>query len=168
MVLTRPELLKAIKKGQIRITPFDKNAVGPGSIDLTLDKHFRVFTKSKKQYVADEKANYHDVTKAKTADHIIIKPGEMVLGITKEKVTLQTGFSGWLEGRSRFARLGLLVHISASFMQPGIDNKQVLEMVNLGKVPLKLKQGTKVCQLIVQPAKGRAKYEGKFSSQQKP
>jgi deoxycytidine triphosphate deaminase len=53
-------------------------------------------------------------------------------------------------------------------MQPGIDNKQVLEMVNLGKVPLRLKSGTKVCQLIVAETKGRAKYEGTFSSQQKP
>ena len=60
--------------------------------------------------------------------HILIMPGETVLGITRERISLGAGLCGWLEGRSRFARLGLMVHISAPFMGPGIDSQQVLEM----------------------------------------
>jgi len=130
--LTKNEILKEIKKKNIKITPFDKKAVGPGSVDLTLDDQFRIFTKGKTYNVTAE-ANYKDVTKLIKKKSIIIKPGEVILGITKERITLGNDICGWLEGRSRFARLGLLVHISASFMQPGIDNQQVLEIVNLQK-----------------------------------
>ena len=89
----------------------------------------------------------------------------MILGITKERITVKGNICGWLEGRSRFARLGLTVHITASFMNPGIDNKQVLEIVNLGKRSLKLHAGVKMCQLIFQKTKGRAKYSGRFKDQ---
>lgn len=87
------------------------------------------------------------------------------MGITKERIKLGENICGWLEGRSRFARLGLLVHISAGFMQPGINNQQVLEIVNLGHRPLRLHAGTKICQFIFQTTKGKAKYEGKFKGQ---
>ena len=162
--LTYNEILKEIKKRNIKITPFDKKSVGPGSVDLTLDDQFRIFTKGKTYDISD-KANYKDLTKLVKKDSIIIKPGEVILGITKERITLSDNICGWLEGRSRFARLGLLVHISASFMQPGIDNQQVLEIVNLGQRPLKLHAGTKICQFIFQKTKGRAKYKGRFMKQ---
>ena len=162
--LTHNEILKEVKKGNIKITPFDKGSVGPGSVDLTLDDQFRVFTKGKTYDVTDN-ANYKDVTKLIKKESIVIKPGEVILGITKEQITLGDNICGWLEGRSRFARLGLLVHISASFMQPGIDNQQVLEIVNLGHRPLKLHANTKICQFIFQKTKGRAKYKGRFMKQ---
>lgn len=162
--LTKNEILKEIKKGAIKITPFDKTALGPGSVDLTLDNQFRIFTKGKTYDVTNE-ANYKNITKLIKKNSIIIKPGEVILGITQERITLSNNICGWLEGRSRFARLGLLVHISASFMQPGIDNQQVLEIVNLGHRPLKLHAGTKLCQFIFQKTKGKAKYKGRFVNQ---
>ncbi len=163
-ILTKKEILKEIKKKNIIITPFDASAIGPGSVDLTLDHQFRVFTKGK-TYDVRHNSNYHEITKLTKKKSIVIKPGEAVLGITKEKIKLSENICGWLEGRSRFARLGLLVHISASFMQPGIDNKQVLEIVNLGHRPLRLHAGTKLCQFIFQTTRGKAKYEGKFKRQ---
>ena len=93
------------------------------------------------------------------------QPGQTVLGITQEKITLGDGICGWLEGRSRFARVGLLVHISASFMQPGICNHQVLEISNFGPIPLNLIPGTPVCQFIFQRCENPGKYQGVFSGQ---
>ena len=147
-ILTKKEIEKEIKKGNIKITPMP-DKIGPGSIDLKLDNVFRVFKKSKKIYEVNEKLDYKEITRQVIADSIIVKPGETILGITKEKITLPTNICGWLEGRSRFARLGLLVHISASFMHPGISNKQVLEISNMGHASLRLRVGEKICQSIV-------------------
>lgn len=163
-ILTKKKILKEIKKGKIKITPFDVKAVGPGSVDLALDGQFRVFTKGK-TYEVTEKADYQKISKAVKSNSIVIKPGEVILGITKERITLSDNICGWLEGRSRFARLGLLVHITAGFMQPGIDNRQVLEIANLSKRPLRLHAGTRICQFIFQKTKGKARYEGRFKGQ---
>jgi dCTP deaminase len=167
MILTKNEILKEIKKGSIKVVPFDKKAVGPASIDLTLGNKFRIFTKGK-TYDINEKADYQKISKLVEAKSIVIKPGEVILAITKERITLASNICGWLEGRSRFARLGLMVHVTASFMQPGINNRQVLEIANLGKRPLRLHAGTKLCQFIFQKTKGRAKYQGRFKDQKTP
>lgn len=168
-ILTRSEILKEMKKGKIKIEPFDENALGPGSIDLTLDNVFRVFKKVENPVNVDDNASYESITElVKVDDGILIKPGETILGITKETITVSGSLCGWLEGRSRFARMGLAVHITAGFMQPGIDNKQVLEMTNFGAAPLFLKVGTKICQFIFDKCEGEAKYSGKFSRQQTP
>lgn len=138
---------------------------------MTLDKYFRIFKKSKKIYQINDDSNFHDITKlVELSDnkYIVIEPGEMILGITKEKITLSDNIAGRLEGRSRFARFGLAVHVTASFMQPGISNQQVLEIVNLGHAPLALYPGTKICQFVFEKCDGKAKYTGRFSEQQKP
>lgn len=165
MILTKPEILKHIKKGKIKIEPFIKENLGAGSIDLTLGNEFRIFKNIKKIHDATEKLDYKNITTLKKINSIVIKPGETILGITKEKITLSTDVCGWLEGRSRFARLGLLVHISASFMQPGISNRQVLEISNMGHAKLRLHAGEKICQFIFQKTLGKAKYKGKFENQ---
>jgi len=164
VVLTRNQILKEIKKGGIKIIPFGSKNIGPASIDLTLDNKFRIFGKGKK-IILDEKTDYKKLTKFKTSNQIILNPGDFVIGITKEKISLPENMCGWLTGRSRFARLGLLVHITAAFVQPGIDNKQVLEMRNVSPNSLVVKAGTKVCQLVVERTEGKAKYKGRFSKQ---
>jgi dCTP deaminase len=97
--------------------------------------------------------------------HILIMPGETVLGITQERLRLGPGLCGWLEGRSRFARLGLMVHISAPFMGPGIDSQQVLEMSNFGPAPLAVTPGTPICQFVFQRLEGCEQYDGRFAGQ---
>lgn len=166
-ILTKPEILKAIKKKRIIIEPYDPANVGPGSIDLALDDKFRVFKRLKKVHDA-KKTDYRDITKLVKKKTIVLRPGETILGITLEKVTLAPDLCGWLEGRTRFARLGLLIHISASFMQPGISNKQVLEISNMGHTPLRLEAGMKICQFVFQKAVGKAKYQGQFKAQTEP
>ncbi|MEI6498853.1 MAG: dCTP deaminase [bacterium] len=167
-ILTKKEIFKSIESGEIQIEPFDSEAVGAGSIDLTLSNKFRVFKRAEQIYDVDESLDYHDLTEAVETDEIIIQPQETILGITREKITLSPSMCGWLEGRSRFARLGLMVHISASFMQPGISNQQVLEISNMGHAPFRLHAGTKFCQFIFQRAIGEARYEGKFNNQTEP
>lgn len=167
-ILTEKEIIKEIKKGNIKIKPFNISNIGPASIDLTLGNKFRIFKRSKKVYNADEKADYKHITKLIKADSLVLKPSETILGITKERITLSSGICGWLEGRSTFARLGLMVHISSSFMQPGIDNHQVLEISNMGHVPLRIHSGSKICQFVFQKTIGKAKYEGKFKRQIEP
>ena len=165
MILTKKEILKSIKNRGIKIEPFDENAIGPASIDLTLDNKLRVF--NKKISVIDENADYKSISKViDISIGFILKPGELVLGITKEKITLPENICGWLNSRSRFARIGLMSHITAPFIAPGVSNHQVLEIFNATKNKIKLIPGTKICQLVLQECKGKAKYLGKFKEQE--
>ncbi len=165
-ILTRGEILKEIKRGRIKIEPFDESKVGPGSVDLHLGNEFRVFKKVHNVVHVSERASHEQVTEViKVKRHFVLMPGETILGITKEKITLPSDICGWLEGRSRFARFGLLVHISASFMHPGISNHQVLEISNFSPMPLAIYPGTPICQFVFQRTIGKAKYHGKYRAQ---
>ncbi len=167
-ILTRGEIFKAIEKGDIAIDPFDPEKVGPASVDLHLGNDFRVFKKTHRIVKVTDDVDYRAVTEKVSVPNgqsLVLVPGETVLGITRETVRLAENLCGWLEGRSRFARLGLLVHISASFMQPGIDNQQVLEMSNFSPMALAVYPGTAVCQFLFQRTVGRARYQGEFSMQ---
>lgn len=168
-ILTRDEILREIRAGKIIIQPFTEDQVGPGSVDLHLGNKFRIFKKLHEIYHVTDGSNFNEVTELVTVDnYFVLMPGESVLGITMEKVTLPPYLSGWLEGRSRFARLGLMVHITASFMHPGINNHQVLELSNVSPMPLALHPGTRICQFIFERTIGEAVYRGIFASQDRP
>jgi dCTP deaminase len=167
-VLGREAILQAIAEGSITITPFDPALVGPASVDLTLAPTFRVFRKVHEVIDVREDTDYRQLTdkiEVPEGRHILIMPGETVLGITRERLRLGPGLCGWLEGRSRFARLGLMVHISAPFMGPGIDSQQVLEMSNFGPAPLAVHPGTAICQFVFQKLEGSESYAGRFAGQ---
>ncbi|HEY7161073.1 MAG TPA: dCTP deaminase [Acidobacteriota bacterium] len=166
-ILTHDEILKEISSGSIQIDPFYPECVGPASVDLHLGNEFRVFRKVHDVVRVTPDSNYEEITeRVMVEDHLLLMPQETVLGITEEKIVLASNLCGWLEGRSRFSRLGLLVHISASFMQPGIANKQVLEISNQSPMPLALYPGIAICQFIFQRTIGNATYQGKFKNQQ--
>ena len=167
-VLGRQAILRAIDEGAIAISPFNLENVGPASVDLTLASSFRVFRKVHEVVDVNEHTDYRDFTdkvELSGDEHILIMPGETILGITQERLRLAPGLCGWLEGRSRFARLGLMVHISAPFMGPGIDSQQVLEMSNFGPAPLAVHPGTAICQFIFQTLDGEEHYQGRFAGQ---
>jgi len=167
-VLGRAAILQAIDQGAIAITPFEPALVGPASVDLTQAPSFRVFRKVHAVIEVGEHTDYRQLTDKITVPeggHILIMPGETVLGITRERLRLGPGLCGWLEGRSRFARLGLMVHISAPFMGPGIDSQQVLEMSNFGPAPLAVHPGTAICQFVFQKLEGSENYAGRFAGQ---
>lgn len=167
MILSREEILKLAKSKKLAITPFVKENIGPASIDLTLGKEFRVYGKSQRIDIT-EKSDYKDFTEELITDKITLKPGDFVLGVSEERIKLPEDICGTLTGRSRFARLGLAIHATASLVQPGVDNKQVFEISNLSGNELVLHAGTKICQLMLETVKGKAKYKGTFKDQVKP
>ena len=162
-ILARNEILGKIKQGKIKIEPFNEKNIGPGSVDLTLGNDFWAYNK-KRRIEVSENTNYLDYTVRKKGN-IALNPGEFVIGITQEKITLPDNICGLLSGRSRFARLGILVHATASFIQPGISNHQVLEIKNISPNVIILKPGLKVCQLALSEMKGKGKYTGRFAKQ---
>ena len=167
-ILAHSEILEEIKKGRIKITPFDENLVGPASVDLHLSNVFRVFVHLPTEIDVTEELDFRKATKGfkvPDGEYLHLNPGQTVLGITEERIELPPDICGWLEGRSRFARVGLLVHVSSSFMQPGISNHQVLEMSNFGPIPLRVYPGTAVCQFIFGRAEGHGSYNGLFQGQ---
>ncbi|GFO62509.1 dCTP deaminase [Geomonas paludis] len=170
-VLIGQEIKDAIARGEIGIDPLEESQIGPGSLDLTLGNEFRIFKKESGVCHVHNESDFADVTEAVTVpdgSFITIAPCEMILGITRERITLADTMAGWLEGRSRFARFGLAVHVTAGFMQPGISNQQVLEIVNLGHKTLALYPGTRICQFVFERCLGTAKYQGRFADQAKP
>jgi dCTP deaminase len=167
-VLGKQAILAAIAEGAIAITPFSPERLGPASLDLTLASSFRVFRKVHQVIEVGDDTDYRQYTdkiEIEPGQRILIMPGETVLGITHERLRLAPGLCGWLEGRSRFARLGLMVHISAPFMGPGIDSQQVLEMSNFGPAPLAVAPGLAICQFVFQRLEGSEQYAGRFAGQ---
>ena len=165
MILTKNEILKLIRAGDIKITPFDPASVGPASIDLSLGSHLRVFDEQNISAI-DELSDYKSITRRVNISRgYILKPGVLVLGITRETVTLPGTVCGWINSRSRFARIGLMSHIAAPFISPGVSNKQVLEIFNAANHPINLRPGVKICHLVLQECKGSALYRGAFRKQ---
>lgn len=163
-VLTAIEIINEIEQGRIKIQPFLKENVGSASVDLTLSAEFRVFAPSTEIFDVLNDVDYEAISSLKKRENIVVNPGEMILGLTVEQITLPDDICGWVEGRSRFARLGLTVHITAPFSHPAIDNRIVLEICNLGSRPLRLHQGLKICQFVFQRACGRADFPNDFKN----
>lgn len=163
-ILTKEALLDEIKNKRLKIDPLVKKNIGPGSIDLTLNETIRKFKEIWRTFDVDEEADYKRITeKKKIKKFYIMDPGETILAITEEKVSLPKDLCGWLFTRSRFARLGLMSN--TSFVQPGSSNKPVLEIHNWGPRPLAVYPQTRICQLVVGRTEGEAKYKGKFKLQ---
>ena len=170
-ILARDEILRRMKAGIIRVEPFVEAQVGPASVDLHLGSEFRVFKRVRDIFHVTEAADYESVTDLITiddGDYFVLMPGETAHGLTRERVTLPDNLCGWLQGRSRFARIGLMVHITASFMHPGIDNHQTLEMNNAGPMPLAIRPGIKICQFVFEETIGSGHYSGRFEHQEHP
>jgi dCTP deaminase len=170
-VLTHDEIIHRVRSGEIGIDPFSEAKVGPASVDLHLHNQFRVFRRVREIFHVTEEVDYSHVTEVITVeddDYFVLMPGETVHGITHERIRLPDNVCGWLQGRSRFARVGMMVHITASFIQPGIDNRQALEMNNAGPMPLAIRPGIAICQFVFQECVGRAHYGGRYVQQVAP
>lgn len=166
-IYTRGELLKLVKSGRIKIKPFNKDLVGEASIDFTLGNKMRIFKSGKT--TIDATKNYKEYTKAiDISESYILKPREFIHGITHEVVELPSNIAGWIQGKSSLARIGLMVHITASLMHPGSKGRQVLEIVNLSPRKIKLIVGMPICQIVFEDTHGRATHKGIFQSQMLP
>ena len=152
MVLSDNDIRAAIKSGKLRFEPaLSPEQIGSASVDLTLAGKFWVF---KKKYASSKKAvdlsrvDFAEATEAHKEKTITLAPGGMCLGITREKIYMPSTLIGTLEGRSRYARMGLAVHVTSALVMPGSQNHQVLEIVNFAPFPVTIKEGMRISQII--------------------
>jgi dCTP deaminase len=173
MILTRDEILKSVHAGEIAIDPFDEEALDAASYNMTLYHQIRVFIEGLNEIDlldvvrdADTLLKITRIIEVPAEGYYLLKPGELVLGMTVEKLTFSPSIAGALEGRSRFARMGLMVHVTASFLQPGILNtRQVFEIYNASRNAIKLRSGVRIAQVVFERCEGSATYSGIFRNQ---
>ena len=165
-VLTRDAILAEIEAGTLRISPFEPDQLGAASIDLTLGDEIRVIERGAEPIDLVTDSDYRDHTRLERLEApYVLDSGSTIHGITRERIRLPTNLCGFLEGRSRFARLGLMIHVTSAFVQPGVDNRQVLEMSNVSGHPLRIHPGVRLCQLVLMRTEGEARYGGRFAAQ---
>jgi dCTP deaminase len=139
--------------GEQLIQPFDKECVEPASVDLHLSNQFLVPDIAGITCVdLDDPVDFMKlVTLGEVpggiVDRYVLHPGEFILGVTQEKVTLPNNIVGKIEGKSSLGRLGLMVHVTAGFIDPGFRGPVTLEMKNLLQIPIVLRPGKKICQI---------------------
>lgn len=165
-VLTRDVILGELDAGRVRIDPFDRDQVGVASIDLTLGDEIREIEIADSAIRVEDETDYRHHTRVRDLSQPFrLDPGVTIHGITAEHITLPENLCGFLEGRSRFARLGLMIHVTSAFVQPGVSNRQVLEMSNVSSRALEIVAGVRICQLVLMRTEGRATYRGRFQDQ---
>ncbi|MDF1664776.1 MAG: dCTP deaminase [Planctomycetota bacterium] len=170
MILARQDVLRAMSTGELKVEPFDESLLGAASLDLRLSPYFRRLHRSDRPIDLIQEIDYRDpdiseVVKIAEGAAYDLKSGETVLGLTTETISFTGALCGRLEGRSRFARLGLLIHISAGFMAPGTSNQQVLEISNMSPRTLRLFPGTAICQLIFERMESATEHQGRYRRQ---
>ena len=149
MILSDRTIREEMAAGRIVIDPLGPKAVQPSSVDLRLDRRFRVF-RNHTMGVIDVRRNLESLTELVTVvddEPFILHPGEFVLGSTLERVVIPTDLVGRLEGKSSLGRLGLLIHSTAGFVDAGWDGQLTLELSNVANLPITLYPGMKIGQI---------------------
>src|SRR5256714_15437481 len=148
MILSDRTIREEIDAGRILIDPFDPSCIQPSSIDLHVDGSFRVFHNARHPYI-DVKEEQPDLTELIEVEKepFILHPGEFVLGSTLERVALPDDLVARLEGKSSLGRLGLLIHSTAGFIDPGWDGHVTLELSNVANLPITIYYKMKIGQL---------------------
>jgi len=148
VVLSDRTIRRLIAEGRIVIEPFDPSLMQPSSLDVRVDRYFRVFRNSRYPYI-DVKAEQEELTELVEAgdEAFILHPGEFVLGSTLERVTLPDDLVARLEGKSSLGRLGLLIHSTAGFIDPGWDGHVTLELSNVANLPITIYPEMKIGQI---------------------
>jgi dCTP deaminase len=177
VLLSDRDLLTEIDNKRVAVEPFDMEMIQPSSIDVRLDRMFRVFENHKYPHI-DPSIEQEDLTRLvepEGDDPFILHPGEFVLGSTLEVVSLPDDLAGRLEGKSSLGRLGLLTHSTAGFIDPGFSGHITLELSNVATLPIKLFPGMKIGQLCLfrlsSPADhpyGSDKYGSRYQGQRGP
>jgi dCTP deaminase len=177
MVLPDHVIRHLIETGRIGIDPYDGGLLQPSSLDVRVDRLFRVFRNSRYPYidVKLEQADLTELVEADDAEPFILHPGEFVLGSTLERVTLPDDLVARLEGKSSLGRLGLLIHSTAGFIDPGFDGHVTLELSNVANLPITIYPEMKIGQLsfvqMAEPAQtpyGAGALGSKYQGQRGP
>jgi dCTP deaminase len=177
MILSDRTIREELAAGRIAIDPLDESCIQPSSVDLRLDRLFRVFL-NHTMPVIDVKTDLSDLThvvEIDEGDAFILHPGEFVLGSTFERLTLPDDLVARIEGKSSLGRLGLLIHSTAGFVDAGWDGHITLELSNVANLPITLYPGMKIGQVsflrMTTPADvpyGSAQVGSKYQGQRGP
>jgi dCTP deaminase len=149
MILSDGSIMNAIHDGRLSVSPFTSSHVQPASVDVLLGDRFRVFNNHRHTCI-DVRMDQPDLTREilKADDEpFMLHPGEFVLGSTVETLTLPDDLVARVEGKSSLGRLGLLVHATAGFVDPGFSGQITLELSNVANLPITLYPGMKIAQL---------------------
>ncbi len=177
MLLSDRDILSHVSAGEIGLDPWEPGMVQPSSVDVRLDKFFRVFENHKYPSI-DPSVEQPELTRMIEVDAeepFVLHPGEFVLGSTYEQVSLGPSVAARLEGKSSLGRLGLLTHSTAGFIDPGFSGHVTLELSNMATLPVKLWPGMKIGQLcffqLSSPAEhpyGSSQYGSRYQGQRGP
>ena len=148
-VLSDRDIRAALEAGRIRIDPYDADCLQPSSVDLHLDREFRVFRNNRYAYidVREPQPDLTEMISIADGDPFILHPGEFVLGQTLEWVELPDDLVARLEGKSSLGRLGLLIHSTAGYVDPGWEGTLTLELSNVANLPITLYYGMRIGQI---------------------
>ncbi|GMA90612.1 dCTP deaminase [Homoserinibacter gongjuensis] len=177
MLLSDRDIAAELDAGRIGLSPLDRDMIQPSSIDVRLDRYFRLFDNHKYPFIdpAEDQPDLTHLIETKQGEPFILHPGEFVLGSTYELVTLPDDVAARLEGKSSLGRLGLLTHSTAGFVDPGFSGHVTLELSNVATLPIKLWPGMKIGQLCffrtsspVLNAYGSGAYANRYQGQRGP
>jgi len=149
MVLSDRTIRRLLEEGRIGIEPYEEELLQPSSVDVRVDRLFRVFRNSRYPFidVKQEMEELTELVEVEPDEAFILHPGEFVLGSTLERITLPDDLVARLEGKSSLGRLGLLIHSTAGFIDPGWDGHVTLELSNVANLPITLYYGMKIGQV---------------------
>lgn len=177
MLLSDRDIRTELDSGRIGLDPWDLDMVQPSSVDVRLDRFFRLFDNHKYQHI-DPAMDQPDLTRLVEVDSteaFVLHPGEFVLGATFEVVSLPEDVAARLEGKSSLGRLGLLTHSTAGFIDPGFSGHVTLELSNVATLPITLWPGMKIGQLCffrltsaAEHPYGSEKYGSRYQGQRGP
>ncbi|MCX7522870.1 dCTP deaminase [Microbacterium sp. STN6] len=177
MLLSDRDIKAELGAGRIALEPYQPEMIQPSSIDVRLDRFFRLFDNHKYPYIdpAEDQPELTHLVEVDSDRPFILHPGEFVLGSTYELVTLPDDVAARLEGKSSLGRLGLLTHSTAGFIDPGFSGHVTLELSNVATLPIKLWPGMKIGQMcffrLTSPAEkpyGSAEYSSRYQGQRGP
>ena len=177
MLLSDRDIKKQIDEKRVVLDPYEPSMIQPSSIDVRLDRLFRLFDNHKYPYIdpSQEQSELTRLVEVEPDEAFILHPGEFVLGSTYEQITLPVDVAARVEGKSSLGRLGLLTHATAGFVDPGFSGHVTLELSNVATLPIKLWPGMKIGQLcffqLASPAEnpyGSAVYGSHYQGQRGP
>ncbi len=177
MLLSDRDIQAELTAGRIGLEPSDAAMIQPSSVDVRLDRYFRLFDNHKYPFIdpAEDQPELTHLIEVDPTEPFVLHPGEFVLGSTYEQVTLPDNIAARLEGKSSLGRLGLLTHSTAGFIDPGFSGHVTLELSNVATLPIKLWPGMKIGQLcffqLSSPAEnpyGTGTYANRYQGQRGP
>ncbi len=177
MLLSDRDIRAELESGRVVLEPYDPTMIQPSSVDVRIDRLFRLFDNHKYSVIdpAQEQPELTRLIEVERGEAFVLHPGEFVLASTYEVVTLPDDVAARLEGKSSLGRLGLITHSTAGFIDPGFSGHVTLELANVATLPIKLWPGMKIGQLcffrLSSPAEhpyGSERYGSRYLGQRGP